>query len=71
LNYKKTVPFDPQLKLSNQLQRLIVRQDAKSISSQAITALASEIVSQNQMEEAPYNVVKSLDILFRPVSGHA
>ncbi|MCC2677557.1 MAG: flagellar biosynthesis switch protein [Pseudobdellovibrio sp.] len=71
LNYKKTVPFDPQMKLSNQLQRLIVRQDAKSVSAQAITGLCSEIVSQNQMVASPFEVVKSLDILFRPASGHA
>jgi flagellar biosynthesis protein FlhG len=71
LAYKKTIPFDPQMKLSNQLQRLILRQDAKSISSQAITSLCAEIVSQNQMEASSMNVVKSLDILFRPASGHA
>ncbi|MGZ3690334.1 MAG: AAA family ATPase [Pseudobdellovibrio sp.] len=71
LNYKKTIPFDPQLKLSNQLQRLVLRQDAKSVSSQAITALCAEIVSQNQMVGSPYENVKSIDILFRPASGHA
>ena len=71
LNYKKTIPFDPQLKLSNQLQRLILRQDAKSISSQAISGLCSEIVSQNQMVSSSIDIVKSLDILFRPASGHA
>lgn len=71
LNYKKTIPFDAQLKLSNQLQRLIIRQDVKSISAQAITSLCAEIVSQNQMAPAPSNSVKGLDILFRPASGHA
>jgi flagellar biosynthesis protein FlhG len=71
LNYKKTIPFDPQLRLSNQLQRLIIRQDAKSISSQCITALCAEIVSQNQMVGSPSETVNAFDSLFRPASGHA
>ena len=71
LNYKKTIPYDSQLKLSNQLQRLIIRQDAKSISAQAITAMCTEIVSQNQITASPIETVKSLDMLFRPASGHA
>lgn len=71
LNYKKTIPFDSQLKLANQLQRLILRQDSKSISSQAILTLCQDIVSQNQMVASPYQNVKSLDRLFRPASGHA
>ena len=71
LSYKKTIPFDSQLKLSNQLQRLIIRQDAKSISAQAISGLCMDIVSQNQMAASAESSVKGLDILFRPVSGHA
>jgi flagellar biosynthesis protein FlhG len=71
LNYKKTIPFDTQLKLSNQLQRLIVRQDAKSVSAMAINALCAEIVSQNQMVGSAVGTVKGLDTLFRPASGHA
>lgn len=71
LNYKKTIPFDAQLKLSNQLQRLIVRQDAKSVSAQAISALGEEIVSQNQNTGSASSNVKGLDMLFSPVSGHA
>ena len=71
LNYKKTIPFDPQLKLANQLQRLILRQDAKSISAQAITSMCGDIASQNQMVSSPFEIVKSLDILFRPASGQA
>lgn len=70
LNYKKTIPFDSQLKLSNQLQRLIIRQDARSVSAQAISALCTDIVSQNQ-HEAHASSSRGLDILFTPVSGHA
>jgi flagellar biosynthesis protein FlhG len=71
LNYKKTVPFDPQMKLSNQLQRLIVRQDAKSASSQAIMSMCAEIVSQNQMVGSTAESAKGFDTIFRPASGHA
>ncbi len=71
LNYKKTIPYDSQLKLSNQLQRLIIRQDAKSVSARAIASLCTEIVSQNQMGEGTESTVKGLDMLFRPASGHA
>lgn len=74
LNYKKTIPFDQQLKLSNQLQRLVIRQDAKSTSSLALTSLCAEIVSQNQTIAGTVStngIVKGLDTLFRPVSGHA
>ena len=71
LNYKKTIPFDANLKLSNQLQRLIVRQDPKSISSRAISSLCGEILSQNQMDGVSTQNVKNLDIIFRPASGHA
>lgn len=71
LNYKKTIPFDSQLKLSNQLQRLILRQDQRSVSSQAISALCTEIVSEQQINSATGDSVKGLDTLFRPASGHA
>lgn len=71
LNYKKTIPFDHELKLSNQLQRLIIRQNAKSISSLALTSLCEEIVSQNQITMSTGGIVKGLDSIFRPVSGHA
>ncbi|MBY0554655.1 AAA family ATPase [bacterium] len=71
LNYKKTIPYDQQLKLSNQLQRLIIRQDAKSVSSQALSSLCAEIVSQNQMDASAGGTVHGLDTLFRPASGHA
>jgi len=63
--------FDPQMKLANQLQRLILRQNPKAISSLAIKALCEEIVSQNQMVGRTGEIVNSLDILFSPVSGHA
>lgn len=71
LSYKKTIPFDQQLKLSNQLQRLIIRQDAKSVSSLALVSLCAEIVSQNQMVPSTGSTVKGLDMIFRPASGHA
>lgn len=71
LTYKKSILFDSQMKLANQLQRLIVRQDPKSISSVAIKAICSEIVSQNQMARATASNVNGLDMLFGPVSGHA
>ena len=71
LNYKKTIPFDQELKISNQLQRLIIRQNIKSISAQALSSLCAEIVSQNQMAMFTGGPVKGLDSIFRPVSGHA
>ena len=71
LNYKKTIPFDNQLKLSNQLQRLIIRQDVKSVSAQALSGLCMEIVSQNQTGASQLSTVQGLDMLFRPASGHA
>jgi len=71
LCYKKTIPFDQQLKLSNQLQRLILRQDAKSISSVALISLCAKIASENQIMASVGNTVKGLDIIFRPASGHA
>lgn len=71
LNYKKTIPFDPQLKLSNQLQRLIIRQDLRSISSLALCSLCEEMVSDNRINTTSTSSVKGLDSIFRPVSGHA
>lgn len=71
LSYKKAIPFDQELKLSNQLQRLIIRQNAKSISALALTSLCAEIVSQNQIGLSTGGPVKGLDSIFRPVSGHA
>jgi len=71
LNYKKTIPFDPQLKMSNQLQRLIIRQDAKAVSSLALISLCNEIALQNQAMASTGPTVKGLDIIFRPASGHA
>lgn len=71
LKYKTTIPFDAQLKLSNQLQRLIIRQDANSLSSVAINRLCAEIVTQTQITGSRGSTVKGLDSIFRPVSGHA
>jgi flagellar biosynthesis protein FlhG len=71
LSYKKSIPFDAQLKLSNQLQRLILRQDPKSVSSVAIKAVCMDIVSQQQLTPQASMGVNGLDSLFRPVSGHA
>ena len=71
LSYKTSIPYDQQLKQSNRLQRLIIRQDAKSTSSQAITLLCEQIVSQNQIATSAGNTVKGLDMIFRPASGHA
>ncbi|MBC7741953.1 MAG: AAA family ATPase [Bdellovibrionaceae bacterium] len=71
LSYKKSIPYDPQLKLSNQLQRLILRQDPKSISAMAIKSICMDLVSQVQLAPTTGNGVNGLDSLFRPVSGHA
>jgi flagellar biosynthesis protein FlhG len=71
LNYKKTIPYDQQLKLSNQLQRLILRQDAKSISSLALSSLCAEIVSQNQQAGSANTSRHGLEVIFGPASGHA
>lgn len=71
LSYCRSIVFDSQMKLANQLQRLILRQNPKSISSLAIKAICEEIVSQNQMVRHRGEIVNSLDILFSPVSGHA
>lgn len=71
LNYKKTIPFDSQLKLSNQLQRLIIRQDAKAVSAQALSSLCREVVSQNNTAASLSGTVQGFESLFRPASGHA
>lgn len=71
LSYKRCIVFDSQMKLANQLQRLILRQNPKSFSSLAIKAICEEIVSQNQMVRSRGEIVNSLDILFSPVSGLA
>lgn len=71
LNYKKTIPYDSQLKLSNQLQRLIIRQDAKSASAMALTSLCEEIMSEQKRVSPVTQAFKGLDVLFRPASGHA
>lgn len=71
IEYKKTIPMDANLKLANQLQRLIVRQDAKSPSTQAITALCHDLLSQNQTAAVTVERERGLGVLFRPASGHA
>lgn len=71
VQYKCTVPYDPQLKMMNQVQRLIIRQDAQSASSKSIRALSSEIIEQSKKQEEKFSIRGSLDVLFRPVSGHA
>lgn len=71
IEYKKTVPLDTNLKLANQHQRLIVRQDAKAPSTQAITGLCHEMMSQNQTTSLVSEIGRGLDVLFRPASGHA
>jgi flagellar biosynthesis protein FlhG len=71
LSYEKSILFDPQMKLANHLQRLILRQDPKSISSVAIRSICQEMVSQNQITQSRSSNVNGLDILFGPVSGHA
>ena len=71
IQYKGSIPYDVNLKISNQHQRLILRQDPKSISTQAIKAICAEIESQNKTTPAASVNAKGLDTLFRPVSGHA
>ena len=71
IQYKGSIPYDVNMKISNQHQRLILRQDPKSISTQAIKAICAEIESQNKMTTPASASVKGLDMLFRPVSGHA
>ena len=71
LSYKKSIPFDNHLKLSNQLQRLILRQDPKSISAIALKAICIDLVAQQQLAPSVGRSVNGLDSLFRPVSGHA
>lgn len=71
ISYCKSILFDPQMKLANQLQRLILRQNPKAISSLAIKSICEEIVSQNQITRTTGVNTNSLDILFSPVSGHA
>lgn len=71
ISYLKSIVFDSQMKLANQLQRLILRQNPKAVSSLAIKSICEEIVSQNQMVRNRGENVNSLDILFSPASGHA
>lgn len=71
LNYRSSILFDSQMKLANQYQRLILRQDPKSISSIGIKELCNQIVSKNQLNSSQNTKAHGLDILFGPVSGHA
>ena len=71
IHYKGSIPYDVNLRISNQHQRLILRQNPKSISTHAIKAICAEIESQNKTITAAKLNVKGLDTLFRPVSGHA
>lgn len=71
IQYKGSIPYDVNLKISNQHQRLILRQDPKSISTSAIKVICAEIESQNKTANSGPANVKGLDMLFRPVSGHA
>ena len=71
IQYKGSIPYDVNLKISNQHQRLILRQDPKSISTQAIRVICSDIEAQNKTIGRAGADVKGLDSLFRPVSGHA
>ncbi len=71
IQYKGSIPYDVNMKISNQHQRLILRQDPRSISTQAIKAICIEIESQNKTTPRGAANVKGLDMLFRPVSGHA
>jgi len=71
IQYKGCVPYDVNLKISNQHQRLILRQDPRSISTAAIKAICAEIESQNKASAVLHANVKGLDSLFKPVSGHA
>ncbi len=71
IQYKGSIPYDINLKISNQHQRLILRQDPKSISTQAIRVICSDIDTQNKNTGQASANVKGLDSLFRPVSGHA
>lgn len=43
LDYKGSVPLDPQLKKANQLQRLILRQEPDSLSATAIRAIGASL----------------------------
>ncbi len=71
IQYKGSIPYDVNMRISNQHQRLILRQDPRSISTQAIKAICAEIQSQNKTTHSGTANVKGLDMLFRPVSGHA
>ncbi len=71
IQYKGSIPYDVNLRISNQHQRLILRQDPKSISTYAIKAICAEIHSQSKAIPSASANVKGLDSLFRPVSGHA
>jgi flagellar biosynthesis protein FlhG len=71
IQYKGSIPYDVNLKISNQHQRLILRQDPKAISTSAIKVICAEIESQNKTNSSQSPNVKGLDTLFRPVSGHA
>ncbi len=71
LSYLKGIPFDPMMRIANQHQRLILRQDTKSISSLALVQIATEIDAQTRYNESQHQSVKKLDAIFGPVSGHA
>lgn len=71
IQYKGSIPYDVNLKISNQNQRLIMRQDPRSISTQAIRVICAEIDNQYKSSSSLSAKAKGLDSIFRPVSGHA
>lgn len=71
ISYKGTVPYDPQLKMLNQAQRLIVRQDPQAISSKSIRLISTEISENLKKQNDRYGIRGSLEVLFQPASGHA
>ena len=71
ISYKGTVPYDPQLKMLNQAQRLIVRQDPQAISSKSIRSISNEINADLKKHKEKQPIRGSLEVLFRPASGHA
>lgn len=71
VSYKGAIPYDPQLKVLNQVQRLIIRQDPQAISSKSIKLLSNEIIDGLKKHDEKFSIRGSLEVLFRPASGHA
>ena len=71
LSYMGSLPQDNELKKIQQMQRLILRHNVKSASSELFRQLAQQIILQKTTQTISGGLTQGLEGIFRPVSGHA